>query len=437
MSLIQLLESAQSYLNALDQLQKTRTKIHHRRKVIYGHLNADDIYLHKEAFAKKIAQSIQSRTFQYQPLTESIIKAKNKLRSVYPHFISDHLVQSVIQKYLMKKIDPLLSDSLMSYRKGYSARQACHQLCAFIQEATHHNKIDLYIVQTDLQNYTDTIPVGSNEPIWKKIKSLREDDYTWELIRSALQATYKEEGTSFCKLYGIPMGSPITSLIANLYLNQLDHELADIDGGLYLRFGDDILFSHTDPALVTQVITQIKDEISELGLQINADKTKFTYLTCAGRPTDILPFRGSSTVRYLGHSVHANGNLSLKPKKETDFINDIKSKIKYSSQLLSALPAEKKGPTLCEMLNHTFLNTAAPDTSLFLQRIQAINHRGILKRMDYLIALEVAKFLTHNNSVKAFREIPYKRIRNEFGLISLCQLKNNMDRYGRHKGFSE
>jgi retron-type reverse transcriptase len=432
MRLIGLLQTADSYLDALEHLEQTHNKPHQQRKIVYGNLAIQDIFMHKQSFAKTIATSIKQQDYHYHPLKKSTIKQKNKIRTIYPHFISDYIVQSVIYKYLSQIIEPHLSDSLMSYRKGRSTKDAIYRVRDYIQKHTHNNKVDLYVVQTDLQNYTDTIPIATNQPFWTIAQDLKEDNYSWQLFCQALQATYEENDLLYCKLFGTPMGSPIGSLIANLYLNDLDHKIARSKKSLYLRFGDDLLFCDTDPEAVLRAMSIIKQETSALGLIINPEKTHYTYLTRAGRPSPHSSFKGSSVITYLGQKVHGNASISLTAERENAILKLVRKKLNNSYLLLQDKPLVEQGQAVCKMLNKTFLNECAVDTSRFLQQIKSINHRGLLKRLDYNIALEVAKHLTHSKSVKAFRQIPYKTIRREYGLISLCQLKNKMDQDGKH-----
>lgn len=433
MSLWKALQRQLGYIEEIERLQSLYTQPYQRRKIIFGQLSTEDLFFHKEAFARQIVTSIHNQRFEYRPLKKHTVCTATKSRCIYPHFITDHLVQRLIYRYLMQQINPLLSPHLFSYRPGHSDKQARQLLASYIQQHTHEKKVDLYVAQTDLSNYTDTIPLQSHQPLWEMLTPYKEDDYTWKLVTTAIRANYLENDLLLCRLVGVPMGSPLTPLVANLYLNQLDHHFDNEQGLLYLRFGDDILVASTNSEHTIAAMTHIKNQCESLGLIINPQKTHYTYLTRAGRQADDSRFTGQSKINYLGHSIYANAEIFLKTQKEKQLIADIRKKIHISGALLSHLSIEERGIALCQMLNHTFLNQATVDTNEYQEKLTAINHRSLLQRLDYLIALEVAKYLTHIKSVKAFRKVPYQKIRSQFGLISLCQFKNKeAKRYGKY-----
>lgn len=432
MQLKDLLQSLPAHLEELERLQASMTQSYQRHKLIFGSLNVDDLFLHKQAFAQALITSIKQQTFSFQPLQQSSISYRGKRRQIYPHFISDHVIQRLIQRYLYAKINPILSDHLFSYRRGRSDAQARHLISQTIRQQTQHNKIDLYVAQTDLSNYTDTIPILNTAPLWQYLAPYREDEYTWNLIVSALRATYSKQDHLYCKLAGIPMGSPITPLIANLYLNELDHQLDHLTETLYIRFGDDIVIASTNAECTLHHMNTVIDHCNKLGLIINPHKTKYTYLTRAGRSSPLPPYIGNSKIDYLGHSIFANGEIFLKPNKEKALLTEIRHKIHTTGSLLTNNSPTERGHILCEMLNNTILNNSMIDTNYYLDTISDINHRSLLRRLDYMIALEVAKYLSRTKSVKAFRQIPYRVIRHQFGLVSLCQIKNEMNHGGKY-----
>ena len=109
--------------------------------------------------------------------------------------------------------------------------------------------------------------------------------------------------------YGIPQGSPISDLLANMYLMHFDKDMmsfAQVNGAYYRRYSDDILFiCPADPKLLEATISKIKEGIVQAGdhLLVKDEKTNITHFSKDGdnvTATTILPKDKEKPFEYLG-----------------------------------------------------------------------------------------------------------------------------------------
>src|SRR5207253_2879038 len=122
----------------------------------------------------------------------------------------------------------------------------------------------------------------------------------------------------------------------NLYLMPLDEALAAL-GGAYARFGDDVLFAHSDPAAVRRAQAALEAILAARGLEPNRKKLRVLYWNGAARPSREWPeARGVSDLPFLGASVRFDGTIALAPAKWTAMLHEIRARIQRTAALLSA-----------------------------------------------------------------------------------------------------
>ncbi|PHQ81616.1 MAG: hypothetical protein COB66_01790 [Coxiella sp. (in: Bacteria)] len=417
-------------LAEFEYIARTWQAPHKRRKIVFADLTLADILMHKKKLSKKMAALLKKEAYLFSPLSQKTIKIGDKVRTIFPLPVMDYIVQRILHQHLMQHYDPQFSNQLFSYRKGNSAQQATHYFANYIRQQTHNKRVDLYSYQTDLCNYTDSIPTHDKAPLWALLDSVYDTmditPYHKALIKAAIRPYVQRDNspTPMPLQQGTPMGTPLTAFIANLYLSALDHKLNALPGGAYSRFGDDIIFSHPNKDIVLQQKSVIRNDCASLGLTIKAEKEHLTYLSIPGRPCDDPQFKGCSAITYLGICINATATITFKHNKLHQLICDIRCRIHTTAKLLQHHTKPQKIHGICHMISNLLTNDTWLTQHAITNDIRRINDRHTLKQMDYLIALEIAKCVTGVKSAKAFRYLPYQTLRHHYGLISILTIKN-------------
>jgi hypothetical protein len=135
-------------------------------------------------------------------------------------------------------------------------------------------------------------------------------------------------------------------------------------------------------------------------------------------------------VPLLGTDVRADGTVSLHREALRGLLRDIAQRASRTARAQDGDDQERIGRTVCSMINHA-LDPMSPTfqqpwSAAAVRR--AVTDRGQLAQIDYAIARIVLRAVTGDGSVRAFRRVPYKKIRQEWELRSVVQARNRWAR---------
>ncbi|WP_062604048.1 group II intron reverse transcriptase/maturase [Caballeronia calidae] len=141
----------------------------------------------------------------------------------------DRFVQQAVLQVLQRQWDPTFSDSSYGFRPGRSAHQAVAQAQGYIQ-AGHR-----WVVDLDLEKFFDRV---SHDILMSRVAKRVGDRRVLKLVRSFLTAGVLENGLVGATDEGTPQGGPLSPLLSNLMLDDLDREL-ERRGLHFVRYADD------------------------------------------------------------------------------------------------------------------------------------------------------------------------------------------------------
>jgi hypothetical protein len=307
------------------------------------------------------------------------------------------------------------------------------ELAAFIRaERSRHadpRARGVYVLRRDVDSYTDSIPLVSDSPLWPMLEA--ELGPLPELFQQVVRVEMTvPEGGVVCRIRGLPMGQPISSIVANLYLTDMDRALEALPGGFYARYGDDFLFAHADPAVAREAEAAIDETLDSLRLTVNEKKRRTLYLTPPGRPSETWPqARGTSAVPFLGTRIAADGTIGLDESKIRVLLRELDRRATTTVRTMRGAPQDQVGRAVCEVVNRALDPRSALTQSrsaIALRKI--VTDRRQLEQVDYLIARVVLKAVARRPGARAFREIPYAKLRHDWGLMSLVAARNGRRR---------
>ena len=223
----------------------------------------------------------------------------------------------------------------------------------------------------------------------------------------------------------MPTGSPIANTLFNFYLIPLDNALAVVPGGFYARYSDDLLFAHPDPWVAREAEARLTTTLEGLHLEANRSKAADLFFNGAGRPSPAwAEAKGTPTIAFLGCHVGFDGTVALKPAKLRRLLNDLKVRIRRTLKELPNRDPHVTGPVICSVVNEA-LNPVSPcrqKSAVLLDSI--VTSRPQLKQLDYSIARIITAALTGDSTVRAFRRVPYRTLRQRWQLVSLYHQRN-------------
>jgi RNA-directed DNA polymerase len=213
----------------------------------------------------EIIHSIENGTYQPQMVKGiEIPKLSGGIRILGVPTVVDRLIQQAIHQVLCPIYDAEFSAFSYGFRPGKGAHQAIYQALDYINSG-YQDIIDL-----DLKSFFDVVNHDLLMSIlYRKVK----DERLLRLIRKYLKTGMMIGGVEQQRIEGTPQGSPLSPLLSNILLNELDDELSK--RGLYfVRYADDCSIFLQSKKAAKRVLERITEFIEQkLKLKVNTQKT--------------------------------------------------------------------------------------------------------------------------------------------------------------------
>lgn len=236
------------------------------------------------SFAKEhwpsLRKALLDGTYQPSPLRQQLIPKPDGhgLRQLRIPTVLDRVILQAIQQVLTPILDPGFSESSFGYRPGRSAQGAVQQVQRDIR-AGHRIAVDL-----DLEKFFDRMDF---DVLMCRLGRHVRDQRLLRLIGKYLRAGVRIDGQLHPTRQGIPQGSPLSPLLANVVLDDLDREL-ERRGHRFARYADDLVILVRSVRAGQRLMASVARFLrGRLKLEVNAEKSRVV-------PTDELSFLGFS-----------------------------------------------------------------------------------------------------------------------------------------------
>lgn len=212
-----------------------------------------------------IKETLLSGTYEARPVRRvEIPKPDGGKRKLGIPTVLDRFIQQAVMQVLQKRWDPTFSKSSYGFRPKRSAHQAVSQAAKHIKAGYQ------WVVDIDLEKFFDRV---NHDRLMAALAERISDKRMLRLIRSFLKAGVMEHGVSCPADEGTPQGGPLSPLLSNIVLDELDREL-EKRGRRFVRYADDCNIYVRSKKAGERVMTSISKFITEqLRLKVNAAKS--------------------------------------------------------------------------------------------------------------------------------------------------------------------
>ena len=219
----------------------------------------------------EIREELNQQTYRPSPVRlKEIEKPDGGVRRLGIPTVMDRFLQQAITQALTPQFEGLFSEHSYGFRPGRSAHQAVKQAQAYVQ-AGYEWSVDL-----DLEKYFDRV---NHDILMARVARVVKDKRVLKLIRAYLESGMMENGVVMGKEEGVPQGSPLSPLLSNIMLDDLDKEL-EKRGHKFVRYADDCNIYVKTLRAGERVMESVKKFLEKkLKLKVNAKKSKVDWAT--------------------------------------------------------------------------------------------------------------------------------------------------------------
>jgi RNA-directed DNA polymerase len=213
----------------------------------------------------EIKEKLLNGKYKPQPVKKvEIPKATGGKRTLGIPVVIDRLIQQAVHQILSPIFDPTFSESSYGFREGRSAHQAILQAKKYQQEGRK------YVVDMDIEKFFDEV---NHDILMSRIARKVKDKQILLLIRKYLQSGIMENGIQVQRDKGTPQGSPLSPLLSNIILDELDKEL-EKRGHKFCRYADDCNIYIRSQRAGQRVLNSISKFLEKkLKLKLNSSKS--------------------------------------------------------------------------------------------------------------------------------------------------------------------
>jgi group II intron reverse transcriptase/maturase len=268
-------------------------------------MNVDELLTFLRDNQKQLIQQITNGKYHPNPVRRVEIpkEEKGKIRKLGIPTVVDRAIQQAITQVL----SPIFEQQFSDYSFGFRPKTGAHD--ALKQCQRHVNDGYVYVVDMDLEKFFDTVCQSKLiEILSRTIKDRR----VISLIHKYLNAGVVQNGLFEKTKVGVPQGGPLSPLLSNIMLNELDKELTRRKHR-YVRYADDGMIFCKSKKSTKRTLANIVPYIEgKLFLKVNRAKTQVAHI---------------SKVKYLGYAFYrfkGKCRLRVHPKSITKMRNRIR-----------------------------------------------------------------------------------------------------------------
>lgn len=253
---------------------------------------------------EELRAQLLAGTYQPKPVKRQLIpKSGGGVRELGIPCALDRFLQQAILQVLQPRFDPTFSEHSYGFRPGRRAHDAVRAAQKYLQDGRH------WVVDVDLEKFFDRV---NHDVLMGRLAKRIEDKRLLGLIRRYLAAGIMANGVVMERHEGTPQGGPLSPLLANVLLDEVDKEL-EKRGHAFARYADDCNVYVRSRRTGERVMNTLRRLYARLRLRVNEEKS------AVAKPWDR---------KFLGFSFWVGPERTIKRRVATKALVTMKERVR-------------------------------------------------------------------------------------------------------------
>jgi RNA-directed DNA polymerase len=229
---------------------------------------------HLEENLEKVSRSLREGTYLPQAVKRHWIPkpGSKEKRPLGIPTVRDRVVQAA----LLNVLEPIFERGFAEQSYGFRPNRGCKDALRRVEELLKRGHT--WVVDADLKSYFDTIPF---DPLIMRVEGKVSDGAVIAMLKAYLRQKVMDGMEQWTPEGGTPQGAVISPLLSNIYLDPLDHEMAQ-RGREMVRYADDFVILCQSQAEAEAAMEQVRQWTADAGLQLHPVKTRIVDATQKG-----------------------------------------------------------------------------------------------------------------------------------------------------------
>ena len=273
------------------------------------HQTVEDFLAHRQEELDRLHEALADSAYRPQAVRRVWIPkpGSKEQRPLGVPTVRDRVVQTA----LLHVLEPIFDATFSEHSYGFRHGRGCHHALERVEQLLAADNV--YVVDADLKSYFDTI---SKSRLMSRIGEKVSDSRVLRMVEMFLEQGVMDGLREWTPATGTPQGAVLSPLLANIYLNPLDHLLAEA-GLAIVRYADDFVILCKTREVAQQALELVQQWVAANDLTLHPTKTRIVDARSEG-------------FDFLGY--HFRGDLRLPREKSLKKLQDaVREKTKRTS----------------------------------------------------------------------------------------------------------